>query len=196
MGDAFGVQEKNSRVFLAVMDPKSTEIHYLKLPKMALKGDFLLEAQFCLGGGLRIPAQGDHEFQLQLSGEGFSPLPVVVAYNGYVSLDSDRPQAVMGRRIPPGIDLVFRLARRKDEFIVRLNDGQPLSKRLPDKGTFDEIRIGLTGGLRPAARGKTTLAQIYYVKLIPLEGKAAEALFPKPPEGEKAKRGRGKGKGR
>jgi hypothetical protein len=118
--------------------------------------------------GSYVLRPGDHEFHLELGGPGRTPVPVTVDYLGQVRLASGQPMKTEGFR--PSGNIRFRLTRKKDVYTVSINGNVTSGQTLPDKGPFEEIRLGLTGGEPNVFRGPGKfLARIYSVKISLLD---------------------------
>ncbi len=162
----FSVRKEGARVFLQVTNDKPV-VRYLTLPKQSLSGDFAIDCELWLGGDPERVVPGSHEFHLELSGARGAPLRVRVDHLGQVKLD--KVGLVKTEDFNPNADNIrFRLERKEDVYRVFIDDKFTSSRTISTKGTFEEIRIGLTGGAAAIFReGKSEAlyARLYSVKV-------------------------------
>jgi hypothetical protein len=170
-GDAFGVQREDDRPCLEVTNPSG--LHYVTLPRLALKGDFILEAELRLGGSsnVRNPFFGDavgHELHLEMGSLTSTPLTVLVTYLGDVRLGDGQVREAQGFK--PFENIHFRLTRKADVYSVSINDRVTVGATIPGKGKFEEVRIGLPGGKVPSVGkfGGDFVARLYSLKIVSL----------------------------
>ncbi len=162
-GDDFAVQKENGRPCLEVTNPK--ELHYVTLPKLAVKGDFVMDCEIYLGFRQR--------FHLDLESRSSTPLTISVDHVGTVQIDQAEAKATEGLA-PYENKIRFRLKRKGDVYNVSINDKVTAGLTLPGKGTFNEIRIGLPGG-------KTEnfgLARLYSIRILSLEKPSSGTVNP------------------
>ncbi len=191
-GDAFSVLEKDGRRSLMVNKPK-TEIHRLTLPKLPIKGDFVVDCEFWLGGRNALGiGPADHQFQLELSGGSSSPMKVVVNHLGMVKLDASSLEKTEDFR--PFGDIRFRLLRKKEVYTVSINGQVTTGSTIRNKGAFDEITIGMTGGnlnLSRVGRGggspRSGAARLYSVKIRLPTADGSSSSSPSPTTTEEKK---------
>ena len=164
-GDAFAVQKEDDVPCLEVTNDTPDQF-YVKLPKLFIKGDFVLESEFRLGGYYRNSPQ---HLNLELRSRSSTPLPIWVSFMAAVDLDGARKEA---KGFKPRTNIRLRLKRKGDVYNLSINDEVVVGKTIPDKGAFEEIRFGLTGG-KDEIRSR-----IYSVKITSLEKDA-----PKPAGG-------------
>ena len=167
-GDAFGVQTEDGLPCLEVTN-ETPEVYYITLPKLFVKGDFALETEFRLGGGVRnavFESRFSH-FMLELRSRSSTPLPITVDDVGTVKLDAAQKEA-KGYR--PQTNIRLRLARKGDIYNVSINGEIVVGKTIPDKGAFEELRIGLTGGKN------TIRSRVYSVRITSLEKDVPKAV--------------------
>ncbi len=165
-GDAFAVQKENDRPCLEVTSPK--DLHYVTLPQLAVKGDFVMDCEFLLGY--------EHVFHLELGSRSSTPLTIQVDHEGGVRIDQAEPKPTEGFKRFTSIH--FRLKRKGDVYNVSINDAVTAGLTLPGKGTFDEVRIGLPGG---RYSNNYPLARLYSVKITSLEKPSNKAGGDPPP---------------
>jgi hypothetical protein len=170
-GDAFAVQREDDRPCLEVTNPSG--LHYITLPRLALEGDFILEAEFRLGGSSsqRNPFIGDavgHEFHLEMGSLTSTPLAVLVTYLGDVRLGDGQMRETQGFK--PFENIHLRLTRKADVYNVSINDRVTVGATIPGKGKFEEVRLGLPGGKVPSIGklGADFLARLYSLKIVSL----------------------------
>ena len=161
-GDAFSVvPDKSSRACLEVN--KSAGYFYLTLPRMALTGDFYIDAEVLMDG--RVGCSDQHQMTLVLEGRGGAVRgPVWVNSDGGVLIGKDGQWRKPPNYSPYQITRL-RVAREKNNFQVSLNGEVATGTPLDNTIDFDTVWIGLPAGLCPYNRTLGTNARIYSVRV-------------------------------
>jgi serine/threonine protein kinase len=191
-GDDFGVETEKDRLCLEVTK-QSNKLFWVQLPKRAIKGDFQMDCEFRLGGQnanggafLGGPGSfggantGGQEFQLELASRTSTPLVVKVDYPAKVTIVGDAVLTKETEGFKAFEPIRFRLTRKSDAergdvYNVIINDHDVAGLTIPGKGTFNEVRIGLTGwksqdgGFGGRGSRGEFLACLYSVKITSLE---------------------------
>jgi hypothetical protein len=168
-GEAFAVQRaEDDRPCLEVTKP--SDMYYVTLPRLALKGDFGLDCEVRLGGtAANAVNQVGHELHLELGSRTSTPLTIVVDHRGSVRIEDGPMKEADGfRRFD---NLHFRLTRKGDVYSASVNDRVTVRATIPGKGTFEEVRLGLPGGTVSSlgqANADVFLARLYAIKIVAL----------------------------
>ncbi len=170
-GDDFAVQKENGRPCLEVTNPK--ELHYVTLPKLSIKGDFVMDCEIVL--------KKLQTFHLELNSRSSTPLTIQVDFEGVVRIDQAEPKQTEGFK--PFETFRFRLKRKGDVYNVSINDTVTAGLTLPGKGTFNEARIGLPGGKGVYTGFALTegFARLYSIRITSLEKPPAGTVKPDTP---------------
>jgi hypothetical protein len=136
------------------------EMQSMRLPRLAIKGDFFVECEFFLST--------HHKFQLHMESLQGN-LPIEVDFQGNVKLGEAPARQAEGFKADEPHR--FRLVRKGATYRVSLDDVDVTAGDLPYKGDFAHVRLGLTAGDYQAAY----LAKLYAVRVGVLSPAKADA---------------------
>jgi len=158
-GDAFRIVDDNGKQCLEVSKPKGE--HFVTLPPVALRGNFMIEAAYIMGN----PSFATYHYLAFIleSSKGADPLPLIVDWEGKITI-ADDPRAAPPN-YKPLLPTRVRVTREGKKLSISLNDEIVATKDLRDLVEFDQLRIGMPGGAGNSGR----LERLYLLKVATLK---------------------------